>query len=76
VLYRKQTLLTSWKHVFIPVVPVGGLVIGLVAVGSHDLGTGLILMAILLGCLFFSGVRCACSSCRSCSSSSRRCSSP
>ncbi|PZU33377.1 MAG: putative lipid II flippase FtsW [Microbacterium sp.] len=57
VLYRKQSLLTSWKHVFIPVVPIGGLVIGLVAVGSHDLGTGLILMAILLGCLFFSGVR-------------------
>ncbi|WP_448238330.1 putative lipid II flippase FtsW [Microbacterium paulum] len=57
VLYRKQSLLRSWKHVFIPVVPVGGLVIGLVAVGSHDLGTGLILMAILLGCLFFSGVK-------------------
>lgn len=57
VLYRKRTLLGSWKHVFIPVVPVGGLVIGLVAVGSHDLGTGLILMAILLGCLFFSGVK-------------------
>ena len=57
VLYRKQSLLTSWKHVFIPVVPIGGLVIGLDAVGSHDLGTGLILMAILLGCLFFSGVR-------------------
>jgi cell division protein FtsW len=32
-------------------------VIGLVAVGSGDLGTGLILMAILLGCLFFSGVK-------------------
>ncbi|MFT3798780.1 putative lipid II flippase FtsW [Microbacterium sp.] len=57
VLYRKQTLLGLWRHVFIPVVPVGGLVIGLVAVGSHDLGTGLILMAILLGCLFFSGVK-------------------
>ena len=57
VLYRKQTLLGLWRHVFIPVVPVGGLVIGLVAVGSHDLGTGMILMAILLGCLFFSGVK-------------------
>lgn len=57
VMYRKQSLLRLWRHVFIPVVPVGGLVIGLVAVGSHDLGTGLILMAILLGCLFFSGVR-------------------
>ena len=57
VLYRKQNLLRLWRHVFIPVVPVGALVIGLVAVGSHDLGTGLVLMAILLGCLFFSGVR-------------------
>jgi cell division protein FtsW len=57
VLYRKQTLLGLWRHVFIPVVPVGGLVIGLVAVGSGDLGTGLILMAVLLGCLFFSGVK-------------------
>ncbi|MBF4561110.1 putative lipid II flippase FtsW [Microbacterium sp. VKM Ac-2870] len=57
VLFRKQTLLGSWTHVFIPVVPVGGLVIGLVAVGSEDLGTGMILMAILLGCLFFSGVK-------------------
>lgn len=57
VLYRKRSLLTKWQHVFIPVVPVGALVIGLVAVGSRDLGTGLILMAILLGCLFFSGVK-------------------
>ncbi|GAA3024240.1 cell division protein FtsW [Microbacterium dextranolyticum] len=57
VMFRKQSLLSSWKHVFIPVVPVGGLVIGIVAVGSEDLGTGLILMAILLGCLFFSGVK-------------------
>ncbi|MFT4213560.1 MAG: putative lipid II flippase FtsW [Microbacterium sp.] len=57
VLYRKRTLLGLWRHVFIPVVPVGALVIGLVAVGSHDLGTGMILMAIMLGCLFFSGVK-------------------
>ncbi len=57
VLYRKRNLLRKWGHVFIPVVPVGALVIGLVAVGSRDLGTGMILGAILLGCLFFSGVR-------------------
>lgn len=56
VLYRKQTLLTKWQHVFIPVVPVGALVIGTVMAG-HDLGTAMILMAILLGCLFFSGVK-------------------
>ncbi len=56
VLYRKQTLLGLWHHVFIPVVPVGGLVIGTV-LGGHDLGTAMILMAILLGGLFFSGVK-------------------
>ncbi|MEH3088579.1 MAG: putative lipid II flippase FtsW [Microbacterium arborescens] len=56
VLYRKQTLLSKWQHVFIPVVPVGALVIGTV-MGGHDLGTAMILMAILLGCLFFSGVK-------------------
>ncbi len=56
VLYRKRSLLTKWQHVFIPVVPVGALVIGTVMAG-HDLGTAMILMAILLGCLFFSGVK-------------------
>nr|WP_275445157.1 putative lipid II flippase FtsW [Microbacterium aurum] len=56
VLYRKRTLLGLWRHVFIPVVPVGALVIGTVMAG-HDLGTAMVLMAILLGCLFFSGVR-------------------
>ena len=57
VLFRKQTLLAVWHHVFIPVVPVGILVIGLVAVGSRDLGTAMILALIMLGCLFFSGVK-------------------
>lgn len=57
VLFRKQTLLAVWHHVFIPVVPVGILVIGLVGVGSRDLGTAMILALIMLGCLFFSGVK-------------------
>ncbi|KAA9087398.1 putative lipid II flippase FtsW [Microbacterium radiodurans] len=56
ILYRKRTLLSKWQHVFIPVVPVGALVIGTVMAG-HDLGTAMIIMAILLGCLFFSGVK-------------------
>lgn len=56
VLSRKHTHLGVWHHVFIPVVPVGALVIGTVLAG-HDLGTALILMVILLGCLFFSGVK-------------------
>lgn len=56
VLFRKQTLLGSWKHVFIPVVPVGALVIGSVVAG-RDLGTAMILVLIMLGALFFSGVK-------------------
>ncbi|MBD7958045.1 putative lipid II flippase FtsW [Microbacterium sp. Sa4CUA7] len=56
VLYRKRSLLTKWQHVFIPVVPVGGLVIATVLAGS-DLGTAMILVLILLAALFFSGVK-------------------
>ncbi|MCR2809154.1 MULTISPECIES: putative lipid II flippase FtsW [unclassified Microbacterium] len=56
VLFRKQTLLGLWRHVFIPVVPVGALVIATVLAGS-DLGTAMILVLILLGALFFSGVK-------------------
>ncbi|MCR2800634.1 MULTISPECIES: putative lipid II flippase FtsW [unclassified Microbacterium] len=56
VLFRKRSLLTKWQHVFIPVVPVGGLVIATVMAGG-DLGTTMILVLILLGALFFSGVK-------------------
>ncbi|GAB2692167.1 hypothetical protein GCM10027071_01960 [Microbacterium marinum] len=56
VLYRKHTLLGLWRHVFIPVVPVSAIVIGSVVAG-HDLGTAMILVLILLGALFFSGVK-------------------
>ena len=56
VLFRKQTLLGLWRHVFIPVVPVVALVIGTVMAG-HDLGTAIILFLIALGALFFSGVK-------------------
>jgi cell division protein FtsW len=56
VLFRKQTLLGVWHHVFIPVVPVAGLVIATV-MGGKDLGTAMILVLILLGALFFSGVK-------------------
>lgn len=55
VLFRKRALLTSWKHVVIPVVPVAALVIGTVLAG-RDLGTAMILVLIVLGALFFSGV--------------------
>ena len=56
VLYRKHTLLGLWRHVFIPVVPVSIMVIGSVLAGK-DLGTAMILVLILLGALFFSGVK-------------------
>ncbi|MFT4230059.1 MAG: putative lipid II flippase FtsW [Microbacterium sp.] len=56
VLFRKQTLLGLWRHVFIPAVPVTGLVIATVMAG-HDLGTAIVLFLIALGALFFSGVK-------------------
>jgi len=56
VLFRKQTLLGLWSHVFIPLVPVSALVIATV-MGGKDLGTAMILVLIVLGALFFSGVK-------------------
>jgi len=56
VLFRKRTLLGLWRHVFIPLVPVAILVIGTVMAGD-DLGTAMILVLIVLGALFFSGVK-------------------
>ncbi|MDF2560223.1 MAG: cell division protein FtsW [Microbacterium sp.] len=56
VLLRKQAMLGTWHHVFIPVIPVGALAIGTVLAGK-DLGTAMVLVLILLGCLFFSGVK-------------------
>ena len=54
VLARKRRLLGQWKHLLVPLVPGGGLLIGLVLLGD-DLGTSLVLMAILLALLFFAG---------------------
>jgi cell division protein FtsW len=51
---RKERLLGDWRHTIFPVVPVTGLVIGLVVVG-HDLGTALVLMGIVLGMLWVVG---------------------
>ncbi|WP_029145130.1 putative lipid II flippase FtsW [Microbacterium luticocti] len=56
VLFRKQTLLGLWRHVFIPVVPVSALVMATVLAG-HDLGTTSILVLVVLAALFFSGVK-------------------
>lgn len=55
VLARKQPLLDRWSHVLVPVAPFAGLVLALVLLG-HDLGTGLVLMGIVVTVLFVAGV--------------------
>jgi cell division protein FtsW len=52
---RKDALLGSWRHLFVPVVPVTGLLTVLVLVGG-DLGTALVLFAITLGMFWVVGV--------------------
>lgn len=56
VLAKKQDLLTDWKHVALPIAPVALVAIGFVLVGN-DLGTASIMIGIVLGCLFFAGVK-------------------
>lgn len=53
-LTRKRKLLHENKHLLIPLLPVAAAVIGLVLLGG-DLGTSLILMAIVAGLLFVAG---------------------
>ncbi|CAN5375990.1 hypothetical protein BH10ACT7_BH10ACT7_02690 [soil metagenome] len=56
VLSTKQDLLGDWKHVALPIGPVAGVAILFVLIGN-DLGTAFIMLAIVLGCLYFAGVR-------------------
>ena len=51
---RKEKLLGDWKHALIPMLPVCGLVVGLVVL-QRDLGTALVLIAIVLGMLWVVG---------------------
>jgi cell division protein FtsW len=53
-LTRKRKLLGRWKHMLVPLVPVSALTIALVLAG-HDLGTAMILGAILTALLFYAG---------------------
>lgn len=55
VLARKEKYLTSWWHVIIPVIPGAGLVIVLVMLGN-DLGTVIVIAAIMVAALYFAGV--------------------
>jgi len=56
VLSTKQDLLYDWKHVALPIAPVAGTAILFVLIGN-DLGTACIMIMIVLGCLYFAGVR-------------------
>jgi cell division protein FtsW len=56
VLARKQNLLDDWRQVLLPIGPVVGVSVGLVLLGK-DLGTALILVAIVLGALFYAGIK-------------------
>ena len=56
IVVRKQELLNDWKHVALPIAPVAAVAIGMVLLGK-DLGTAIILVAVVLGCLFYAGVR-------------------
>ncbi len=51
---RRERLLHHWRHLFIPFLPVAGLVVGLVAL-EGDLGTAIILSIVVAGLLFVVG---------------------
>ncbi|MBA3232504.1 MAG: putative lipid II flippase FtsW [Propionibacteriales bacterium] len=51
---RKGRLLRQWRHLIVPMVPVSLVVVALV-VGQGDLGTALVLFAIVLGMLWVVG---------------------
>jgi len=53
-LARKDRLIGQWKHLLVPILPVGGLVLALVLLGG-DLGTAIIIAAILAAMLWFAG---------------------
>ncbi|GAB2595770.1 FtsW/RodA/SpoVE family cell cycle protein [Pseudactinotalea suaedae] len=55
VLATKGDLLRQWRHALVPGVLVAGAFLGLVLYG-HDLGTALILMALVAGALWVAGV--------------------
>lgn len=56
VLSTKQELLGDWKHVALPIAPIAGIAILFVLIGN-DLGTAMIMVLIVLGTLFFAGVK-------------------
>ena len=53
-LARKERLLGQWKHLLVPILPVGGLILALVLLGG-DLGTAIIIAAVLGALLWVAG---------------------
>ena len=53
-LTRKKARLDQWRHLVVPLAPVGVLLLALVLVGG-DLGTSIVLVAILAALLFLAG---------------------
>lgn len=53
-LARKETLIDRWPHLLVPLLPVTGLILGLVLLGG-DVGNSIILSAIVAGVLFAAG---------------------
>ncbi|SCK28259.1 cell division protein FtsW [Streptomyces sp. WMMB 714] len=51
---RARRLLTQWKHMLVPLVPVALLLLGLIMLGG-DMGTAIILTTILFGLLWLAG---------------------
>ncbi|MCW4384278.1 putative lipid II flippase FtsW [Salinibacterium sp. SYSU T00001] len=56
ILSRKQGRIREWKELLLPLGPVTAVAIGLVLAGG-DLGTVMILVAMVLGTLYFAGAR-------------------
>ncbi|MCU1514651.1 MAG: ftsW [Microbacteriaceae bacterium] len=56
ILSKKLATLDNWRELIVPLVPVTAAAIGFVLIGQ-DLGTAIILTAIVFGALFFAGVK-------------------
>ncbi|TXN30681.1 putative lipid II flippase FtsW [Lacisediminihabitans profunda] len=56
ILARKQGSFDNWRELVMPLVPVAGAAIGFVVLGG-DLGTSIILTMVVLGAVYFAGVR-------------------
>ncbi len=56
ILFKKRAVMDNWRELVVPLVPIGGAAIGLVLIGG-DLGTSIILTSIVMGAVFFAGVK-------------------